>query len=361
MVDFEYAQYVERALISPLIFFVLIAIVVVMLVFKLIGITRNLKSAQRNIDTKTVLSVTLCSVSMAFAFVALLLTKTQLDTSWRLIFEKPDDSVTVSGVVSEIRDVPFSPRYSREGDSVVWASYVKVNGEDLYFQTADGISVGDALTVTYLPKTRMVLSYRSGVIGDLHEPIPPYLSRSSPAVTVNIVFHIGFLVLFLLSLVMRRKNFISPLAKRVKAEDAVFQGREIRKSPYLIKLEIALIGVVGVVFTALDAIFGGFTSTVIIVIPTVIGIYTAIAYFKRERLEYDDECLTYYPLHGKSVVVERADVLSASVKMIEPNLRAKHAVEVLEITYKKKGAENQTIVFPTSAYVGIRNFMNEFS
>ena len=102
-------------------------------------------------------------------------------------------------------------------------------------------------------------------------------------------------------------------------------------------------------------------STVIIIIPTVIGIYTAIAYFKRERLEYDDECFTYYPLHGESVVVERADVLSASVKMIEPNLRAKHAVEVLEITYKKKGAENQTIVFPTSAYVGIRNFMNEFS
>ncbi len=361
MIEFEYAQYVERALISPLIFFILLAIIVVRLVFKLIGITQKLKSAQCSINGKTILSVLLCSVSMAFALIALLLTKTQLDTSWRLIFEKPDDSVTVSGVVSEIRDVPFSPRYSREGDSVVWASYVKVNGEDLYFQSADGVTVGDILTVTYLPQTNMVLSYQFEDVEDLPEPFPPNSEGNPPAVTVNVIFPIGFAVLFLLALVIRKMNFTSPLTKRVKRDDAAFLGKEIKKSDYLIKTEIALLTIVAVIFIVLDGIFGGFMSTVIIIIPTVIGIYTAIAYFKRERLEYDDECLTYYPLHGESVVVERADVLSASVKMIEPNLRAKHAVEVLEITYKKKGAENQTIVFPTSAYVGIRNFMNEFS
>lgn len=78
-----------------------------------------------------------------------------------LVNEKPEDSIQFTGNVEAIREAVSSPRYhvSDEDSNIVRASIVKLDGNDYYFMTAKGLNIGDSIIVTYLPKSRIALSW----------------------------------------------------------------------------------------------------------------------------------------------------------------------------------------------------------
>ena len=63
------------------------------------------------------------------------------------------------GYVSNITEVPFSPRYSISGNPKTYrASYVQINGEQFYFLIAENLKVGQEVVISFLPKCNMVLT-----------------------------------------------------------------------------------------------------------------------------------------------------------------------------------------------------------
>lgn len=78
-----------------------------------------------------------------------------------LVNEKPEDSIQFTGNVEAIREAVSSPRYhvSDEDSNIVRASIVKLDGNDYCFMTAKGLNIGDSIIVTYLPKSRIALSW----------------------------------------------------------------------------------------------------------------------------------------------------------------------------------------------------------
>ena len=63
------------------------------------------------------------------------------------------------GYVTAISDVPFSPRYYISNSSQTYrASIVQIDGEDFYFLCAEGLEIGQEITISFLPKCDMVLT-----------------------------------------------------------------------------------------------------------------------------------------------------------------------------------------------------------
>ena len=63
------------------------------------------------------------------------------------------------GCVTSITNVPFSPRYSIEGDEKTYrASFVQIDDVVFYFLNAEGLKIGDKIAISYLPRCNMVLT-----------------------------------------------------------------------------------------------------------------------------------------------------------------------------------------------------------
>ena len=109
--------------------------------------------------------------------------------TWPLCREEEPDAAVLSGELQEIIPVPYSPRYTvsqasgktiRTNDlreivrvdsssrhSVLWPSgrtvkavLLRIGGQELYCMSAEGLTVGKRLVVHYLPRSRVVLSWR---------------------------------------------------------------------------------------------------------------------------------------------------------------------------------------------------------
>ena len=77
-----------------------------------------------------------------------------------LPFEKDEDAICITGTVEATERDPLSPRlFLRYSDdrTYSYASSVTVSGEVFYCLTDRDLSAGDAIEITYLPKSRIIL------------------------------------------------------------------------------------------------------------------------------------------------------------------------------------------------------------
>ncbi len=74
-----------------------------------------------------------------------------------LISEKENDAVVTCGEVTDIEFASFSPRYYLNGArKAVW---ICIGDEKYYCVDNNDITIGDTVSLTYLPKSRCVIEY----------------------------------------------------------------------------------------------------------------------------------------------------------------------------------------------------------
>lgn len=96
------------------------------------------------------------------------------DGSFHLPFETEADAVICTGVVEQIEDRSVGNPFTRfsidEDPGYSWGKYVTINGIRYTVVQWEGIAVGERVTISYLPKSRCILSY-SVSTGDGQEVI----------------------------------------------------------------------------------------------------------------------------------------------------------------------------------------------
>lgn len=74
-----------------------------------------------------------------------------------LLSETPDDAVTETGVIQFIA-TPSARTFHFKGTNVNGAADITINGEIYLIEEVENFEVGDTVTITYLPKSKVILS-----------------------------------------------------------------------------------------------------------------------------------------------------------------------------------------------------------
>lgn len=74
-----------------------------------------------------------------------------------LLSETPDDAVVETGVIQYIV-TPSARAFHFKGTNVNGAADITINGEIYLIEEVGNFGVGDTVTITYLPKSKVILS-----------------------------------------------------------------------------------------------------------------------------------------------------------------------------------------------------------
>lgn len=78
-----------------------------------------------------------------------------------LFIEGEWNAVTLQGELQDIVVLNNSPNYHILGETAAKAALITIKGEEFYFMSAKGLTIGNDLIVRYLPQSRVVLSWRN--------------------------------------------------------------------------------------------------------------------------------------------------------------------------------------------------------
>lgn len=92
----------------------------------------------------------------------LFLSVSNLKYGFKLFYDQPDQTTTITGDVESITDLSFGLRYYYNGKPVT-PKIIKISGRDYYFMTDGEIEVQDTITITYLNESKFVLSVELGI------------------------------------------------------------------------------------------------------------------------------------------------------------------------------------------------------
>lgn len=90
------------------------------------------------------------------------LSVSNLRYGFKLFYDQPDQTTTITGDVESITDLSFGLRYYYNGKPVT-PKIIKISGQDYYFMTDGEIEVQDTITITYLNESKFVLSVELGI------------------------------------------------------------------------------------------------------------------------------------------------------------------------------------------------------
>lgn len=152
--EFSFEEYAKKGLLLPL---AQIGIAVAVFVLNIISLVYcHFENG----------SASIVMVLFALGFMFLVMCKQTLSGlkhTWYLITEREWDAVVMQGEVQDVVSLKYSPNYCMPGETTAKAALLTIDGEELYLMSADGLAVGKALIIRYLPKSRVVLSWRSAV------------------------------------------------------------------------------------------------------------------------------------------------------------------------------------------------------
>ncbi len=94
----------------------------------------------------------------------ILISASQLRYGYKLIFDNPNETTTITGNVESISDLNIGLKYYYKGVAVS-PKIVEIAGEDYYFMTSDDIQVNDTITISFLNHSRFVLIVEMEVEG----------------------------------------------------------------------------------------------------------------------------------------------------------------------------------------------------
>ena len=149
--DFPYNQYLRSGLYIPLATLVFVLGIAVFWIIKFLKTKeRGLWAVVKGLVIPIIASILFLSGTLPTLRYTIFLLK-----------EKPEESVQSIGEVERIEDAISSPRYyvPDEDKGIVRASIVRIDGNSYYFMTSNGLKIGDLIEVTYLPESRIVLSW----------------------------------------------------------------------------------------------------------------------------------------------------------------------------------------------------------
>jgi hypothetical protein len=110
------------------------------------------KFTKPNFNYKWIL-VLLIIVGVYFIFLSV----SNLKYGFKLIYDQPNQTTTVTGEVEKITDLGISLKFYYNGKPVI-PKIVEINGQEYYFMTSGDIEVQDTITITYLNESKFVLS-----------------------------------------------------------------------------------------------------------------------------------------------------------------------------------------------------------
>ena len=143
--NFEYNEYLNKLLIIPAILIVLSLVVLVRFFLRL----------KKRFKIKTLEIIVTAIVILLMMFVGI----KQLNI--RIISDNVNNTEEISGYIEEIVDVSTPPKFYYLGERVR-PKIIRIDGKDYYIMTIGYFEIGDAVTIVYLPNSKIVTSISSG-------------------------------------------------------------------------------------------------------------------------------------------------------------------------------------------------------
>jgi amino acid transporter len=147
--EFSFNEY-YGVLVNSSIIFIVIALIIL-----IYGVVKYFKSKKTRLNTNIkVEKGSLILVLMCFIVICSIGIAT-MNTS--LLFEKEEDKVSTQGIISEINEVK-NPAKLTYNHMQVTPNWIVINGIEYYIMYIGDFSVGDNVSIEYLPNSLIVLS-----------------------------------------------------------------------------------------------------------------------------------------------------------------------------------------------------------
>lgn len=345
--SFSYSEYYNNAFIIPLVFLI---VSICFVSGAIINYSRTSKKVGLE-ESNNKKSLILMLISCVVAFIIISTQMKTLMYGINLAGETVEDAVKYVGDVQSIEKVSQSPRYMHN-DSVARASIVEVGGKKFYFMSASEIEVGNKISITYLPKSTMVLSYELTDDSSVNDQI---VESDKENYNNNGTFlFITIFAVVLLSIKVSQyieKRYI----KQKLADERSWTKDEIR--PYK-TLKIRLLASLSVVCWATFCSI--FTKDITLFIIFWGFFLLFFLTYKKRKIEYDNNGVTVFNLFGKPTVYPWSKITSV-VENKHSNFLSSSEEKVLNITYKRqsifKNEVFRNISFASEDYIGISRFL----
>ncbi|MCB9498818.1 MAG: hypothetical protein H6687_02900 [Bacillales bacterium] len=144
--DFAYHDYYLNMYIMPIIVFIIITIGVTTTLFNVINAAKS--------PLPKWLTISFCLFIASFLFIQAF---SQFRFGYYLHEETPENAIVTEGVIEKIKEDKLSARYFYDGKPTK-SSIITISGKDYYFMMLGNLEIGDEVSITYLPKSTIVLS-----------------------------------------------------------------------------------------------------------------------------------------------------------------------------------------------------------
>ena len=164
--SFAWDEYYNSAFKGKFVALLVCIAIIICIIYKIYNIIMKLYKKSHYhivIDFEDVFAFAGCMISCAC--VVLLIFAVIWPTfrySMYIPFESEEHVIIEHGVITDISPVPYSPKFNTSSDDKPYfASFVTISESQYYFLTADGLSPGMNVEFIYLPRSHMVLHYRT--------------------------------------------------------------------------------------------------------------------------------------------------------------------------------------------------------
>lgn len=343
---FSYSEYYNNAFIVPLVFLIVSICFAGGTIIKYNKTVTNTGLEESN--NKKSLILTLISCVVAFIIIS-----TQIKTLMygiNLASESVDDAVECVGDVQSIEKVSQSPRYMHNG-SVARASIVKVGGKKFYFMSASEIKVGDKISITYLPKSTMVLSYElTDNVSSNDQVVEDDERNDNKGINIYVfLFVMGFLTLVIMQHIGKRYVLQRVTDEREWTKDMIvpyktFKWKLLSFLPIL--FFSTLIGITHRSMFVLIGFYGLF--------------FFALLKYRTEKIVYNNRSIAVYNIFGKAIIYTWDNIISVTEKQRSTFLGSTDK-KVLNITYRRQSIYKTEVLrnlsFESEDYIGISRFL----
>lgn len=151
---FEFETYYRNICINPLSYILLCLFTIIVIVVYIVYLLVNKKGISKDV----IIFLLLFSYIMYRNIPSDVI---ELNTGGiYLLSETPDDAISKNGVIQYIT-TPSARAFHFKGTNVNGAADITINGETYLIEEVGDFKIGDTVTITYLPKSKVILSIYS--------------------------------------------------------------------------------------------------------------------------------------------------------------------------------------------------------
>ncbi len=356
MITFDISEYRIKGCIIPCICFILVSLIVIVSIIKAIK-TYKTFSVYSLIKRFFLLFFPTMIAVLGIPFLAII--GQTLKYGIFLIGESSTDAILRVGEVESIEPLSIPPQYSINKFSGMPAE-VKIDGTAYYVMSDSLLSQSDTIEFSFLPKSKMILSYQSISYAEYADRII-LQQNDKDASEIDPIFAIvviSFMILF--AVFSKFQYFDRRLERKIRLDDEHWDKNEIRFHPSYIKGAIVFSVIVLCAVGVLSVLFSNFVILFLAIAVIVLGLAIMLSEYKNWQLSYAEDKIILSAFGGKQEIISLSNVVSVDETLENSFLSKGFIYRIVKIQYRTVIAKQmitQTVKLHYRFHVGIPRFL----